>query len=77
MRTDERRGVGAGGGGAIVRVKASGAELLTDWLRLEGARRAARSFSFTVDGRHLHLAGRLWFQANDGDGGHVCWRRTR
>lgn len=48
--------------------------VLTDWLSLESAGRAALSFTFSVDGRHLDLVGGLWFQANDGDLGQICWR---
>lgn len=47
-------------------------EVLTDWLGLESAGRAALAFAFTIDGRHLDLIGGFWFQASDGDLGHVC-----
>ena len=48
---------------------------LTDWLGLERAGEAAVAFAFAVDGGHLDLVGGLGLQANDGDHGHVCWRR--
>lgn len=40
-------------------------EVLTDWLGLERAGRAALPFAFAVDGGHLDLVGGLWFQASD------------
>lgn len=45
--------------------------VLTDWLRLESAGRAALAFAFAVDGGHPDLIGGLWFQVNNGDPGRV------
>lgn len=57
------------------RERGGGAGLLTDWLGLESAGRAALAFTFPVDGGHLDLVGGLWLQANDGDLGQVCWMK--
>lgn len=48
--------------------------VLTDWLGLESAGRAALAFALAVDGGYLDLVGGLWLQAVDGDPGHVCGR---
>lgn len=45
---------------------------LTDWLRLKKAGTAALALAFPVDGGHLDLVGRLWFQSVDDHAGHVC-----
>lgn len=49
--------------------------VLTDWLSLESAARAALAFTFSVDGGHPDLVGGLRLQAINGDVDHACWRR--